>query len=302
MEKIKNTFWENVWEYVLMTVGSVVFCIAWTSFLIPNGISSGGLTGLCTILQFGTGIPVSTSFFILNLFLLLLGFLLVGKKFGIKTIYVIILQTFLFDILSSERFDFMVVLMDDRFLTCVVGGILEAIGLGVILSRGGSSGGLDILAMIINKYWPVSPGRVYMVCDLFIIASLLLVPGKGIIDMMYGYLVMFVFSVGVDYVLLGNKQTVQILIMSKEYNEIADYLVKEMKRGVTALNSVGWYSGNEGKVLLVVARKYQVHPIMKAVRAIDHKAFISISSANSVYGEGFEELKTGFRKIKKDEK
>lgn len=297
-------FLEVLWDYFLMTLGTLIFCIAWTSFLIPNGIASGGLTGLSTIIQFGTGIPVSVSYFIINLFLILLAFLVIGNKFGFKTIYVILVTTFLFDILEKDALSFMVVEMDDKFLTCVVGGVLESVGLGLVLMRGGSSGGSDILAMILNKYLPVSPGKVYFYTDLFVIASMFLVPGKGVVDVIYGYVVMIIFSFGVDYVLLGNKQTVKILVFSSKYEMIADYMVNEMKRGVTALNSVGWYSGQESKVLLIIARKNQTHPIINKIKSLDSKAFISVSATNSVYGEGFEEVKMGFRRTKKksDEK
>ena len=162
-------------------------------------------------------------------------------------------------------------------------------------AAGGSTGGTDILAMVVNKYWPVSPGRVYLFSDLFIIASVLLIPGKTVNDMVYGYVTMVTFSVTVDWVLLGNKSTVQMLIISSKYKEIADAIVRDMKRGVTALDSTGWYSGNEGKVLLVMCRKYEYNNIVGMVRLIDPKAFISVSSATGVYGEGFDEVRTGLK-------
>ena len=164
-----------------------------------------------------------------------------------------------------------------------------------MLTRVGSTGGTDILAMVVNKYWPVSPGRVYLFADLFIIASVLLIPGKTVNDMVYGYVTMVTFSVTVDWVLLGNKSTVQLLIISSKYKEIADAIVRDMKRGVTALDSTGWYSGNEGKVLLVMCRKYEYNNIVGMVRLIDPKAFISVSSATGVYGEGFDEVRTGLK-------
>lgn len=292
--KILNT----VWDYFLMTVGSVIFCMAWTSFLIPNGLASGGLTGLCTIIQYGTGIPVGWTYPILNVALLILGFLSLGKAFGIKTIYVIALTSVLFEVLP--KFPQLEVMMDEKFLVCLVGAAMESVGLGLVLLRGGSSGGTDIVAMIINKYWPVSPGRVYLFTDIFIIASLLIVPGKGLVDMIYAYVVMIGFSFGVDFVLLGNKSTVQILVFSSKYEEIADHIINNIHRGVTALQSVGWYSQKDSKVLLVITRKYQMNEIINEVKEIDKKAFISVSTAMSVFGEGFEEVKTGL-KLKRNE-
>lgn len=291
-----------IWDYFLITVGSVIFCLAWTSFLIPNGLASGGLTGLCTILQYGTGIPVGWTYPVLNVLLLILAFLSLGKAFGFKTIYVILLTSVLFEVLP--RFPMLEVTnIPDKLMVALVGAFMESVGIGLVLLRGGSTGGTDIVAMIINKYWPLSPGKVYLYSDIFIIASLLFIPGKGVVDMIYAYVVMLGFSFGVDYVLLGNKSSVQILVFSPRYKDIADHIINDIHRGVTALQSVGWYSQKESKVLLIVARKQQMHEIIEEVKRIDKNAFISISTANSVYGEGFEELKTGLdiKKLKKQE-
>lgn len=290
-----------VWDYCLVTFGIILYCLGWTSFLIPGGIASGGGTGLCTIVYFATGIPVAYSFFVLNAILLVVGFLTLGKGFGFKTIYAIILSTILFDVLP--RFPELVVTFDDRLITAIVGGLVEAIGISIVLMRGGSTGGTDILAMVVNKYYPVSPGKVYLYSDLFIIASVLLIPDKTVNDMVYGYVTMVTFSFTVDSVLMGNKSSVQIMIFSSKYKEIADYIIENKGRGVTALNSIGWYSGMESKVLLIICYKAQMHDIVESVKTIDPKAFVSVSSTSGVFGEGFEEVKTGLKlKSKKREK
>ena len=291
-----NKILSVLWDYVLMTVGSFMFCFAWTSFLIPNGLASGGLTGLCTIIQYGTGIPIGWTYPVLNVLLLILGFLSLGKGFGFKTIYVIGLTSILFEILP--QFPNLMVLMDEKLLVCLVGASLEAIGLGLIMLRGGSSGGTDILALMINKYWPVSPGKVYLYSDMLIISLLLLVPEKGLVDLIYAFVVMLGFSFGVDFVLLGNKSSVQILVFSSKYEEIADHIIHQVHRGVTAIQSVGWYSQQESKVLLIISRKHQMNEVVNEIKNIDRKAFISVSTAMSVFGEGFEEVKTGIN-IKK---
>jgi uncharacterized membrane-anchored protein YitT (DUF2179 family) len=228
------------------------------------------------------------------------GFLSLGKAFGIKTIYVIALTSVLFNVLpqfpSLECHDF----ENDKLVGALLGAALESVGLGLVLLRGGSSGGTDIIAMIMNKYWPVSPGRVYLYTDVLIIASLFLIPGKELIDVVYAYIIMLGFSFGIDFVLLGNKSSVQILVFSSKYEQIADHIINNVHRGVTALQSVGWYSQQESKVLLIVSRKYQMNEVIKEIKSIDPKAFVSVSTAMSVYGEGFEEVKTGFKKGKKD--
>ena len=290
-----------LWDYFLIVVGALLFCMAWTSFLIPNGLASGGLSGLCTIIQYGTGIPVGLTYPLINVGLLVLGFFTLGKAFGIKTIFAIAVMSLMFDILPN--FPQLEVVMEEKLVVAIVGAALESVGLGLVLLRGGSLGGSDIVAMIATKYWPVSPGRIYMVTDIFIIASLLFVPGKGLVDLIYAYLVMVVFSYGVDYVLLGNKSSVQILVFSEKFQEIADHIINNVHRGVTALQSVGWYSQKESKVLLIVSRKYQMNEVINEIKNIDKKAFVSVSTAMSVYGEGFEEIKTGLKmkRVKKEE-
>ena len=287
-----NKFLSVAWDYLLITVGTLIYVMAWTSFLIPNGMASGGLTGLCTIIQYGTGMPVAWTFPIINVLLLVMGFLVMGNAFGIKTIYVIGLSSLLFKVLPE--FSALEVIMENQGLTvALVGGSLEALGIGLVLLRGGSTGGTDIVAMMINKYWPVSPGRVYLVSDIFIILSVLLVPDKGVVDVIYAYFVMLVFSFGVDFVVLGNKSSVQLLVFSTRYQEIADHIINDVQRGVTALKSIGWYSQKESRVLLIILRKNQMTEVINEIKNIDKDAFVSVSSANSVYGEGFEEIKTG---------
>ena len=300
-----NKVLNHLWDYFLMTVGSVIFCMAWTSIIIPTGLASGGLTGLCTIIEYATNgaIPMGIPYWIMNIGLLVIGFLSLGRAFGIKTIYVIILTSVLFNILPEfevlKYYGF--VENDEKLLAALIGAAMEAVGLGIVLLRGGSSGGTDIIAMIINKYWPVSPGRVYLYTDIFIIASLFLLPDKGLIDVVYAYIIMLGFSFGIDFVLLGNKSSVQILVFSSKYKEIADHIINDVHRGVTALQSVGWYSQKESKVLLIVSRKYQMNDVIREIKSIDPKAFVSVSTAMSVFGEGFEEVKTGIN-LKKTNK
>lgn len=300
----QNKILATLWDYFLMTVGAVIFCMAWTSIIIPTGLTSGGLTGLSTIIEYATGgaIPMGVPYWIINIGLLIIGFLSLGRAFGIKTIYVIILTSVLFNVLPQfPELEYHGFQEDDKLVGALLGAALESVGLGLVLLRGGSSGGTDIIAMMINKYWPVSPGRVYLYTDVLIIASLFLIPGTELIDVVYAYIIMLGFSFGIDFVLLGNKSSVQILVFSQDYEKIADHIINDVHRGVTALQSVGWYSQKESKVLLIVSRKHQMNEVIKEIKSIDPKAFVSVSTAMSVYGEGFEEVKTGYKKDKKKE-
>lgn len=288
-----------LWDYTIMTIGTLIFVMAWTSFLQPNHLASGGLTGLTTIIDYATHgkVPMDFTYALLNVFLLIGGFLFLGKAFGFKTIYVIGLSSILFWLLPKYFPGLEVVDPRlDTLMVAIIGGAMESVGIGIILLRGGSTGGTDIVAMILNKYWPISPGKVYLYSDIFIVASLLLIPeeaGGGLINMIYAYVVMLTFSFGVDYVILGDKSSVQLLVFSQKYQEIADHIIYDVQRGVTALKSIGWYSQKESKVLLIILRKNQMNEVINEIHRIDKNAFISVSTAKSVYGEGFEEIKTG---------
>lgn len=307
MEKVRgNKILKVVWDYLIMTIGTLIYCMSWESFMIPNDIASGGLTGACTIIQFATGIPVSYTFILINILLLIGGSLILGKGFGLRTIYVIGLSTVLFRIIPTMPFlqaiPTMPLYISDKVLVAIIGGLLEAVGIHIIFSKGGSTGGTDIVALVINKFWPISLGTVFIYVDLFIIATILLVPGRNFQDMIYGYIAMVTFSLMLDYLQLGRKSSLQVMVFSKKYKEIADYIITVMDRGVTALNSVGWYTKENKEVLLIIIRRSQIKELTRAIKSVDNDAFVSVCPARSVFGEGFEEMKTGISRNNKESK
>ncbi len=280
-------------EYLIITFGMFLYCFSWTSFLIPHGIAGGGVTGMATVIHFATKglIPVSALYLVINLLLVMLGTWILGKGFGFKTIYCIILATLLFQFLPT-----LIPWVSDvkeAFLNAVLGGSLGGVGIAVIFTQGGSTGGTDIIALIISKYREVSPGRVFLMCDLVIIGSIIFLPDKSVSDVIYGYLQMVSFSYTLDVILTGTKQSVQILIFSSKYKEIADVMVKDLGRGVTVFEGMGWYTQDHKNILMVITRKNQISEVTKAIKQIDNKAFISITSAMGVYGNGFEQIKSG---------
>lgn len=286
----KRSTTDEIKSFVIMTFGLVIFVFSWTAFLIPHQIAGGGVSGLAAILSYATGFSVSYFYLGINAILVAIGLMVIGKGFGFKTIYCIAAATVLFRVLPYIPW---VSTIDEKLLNALIGGTLSGIGIGIIFLQGGSTGGTDIVALIVSKYRETSPGRVFFFTDLVIIGSIILLPGKELQDVIYGYIVMVSFSYVIDMVLTGNKQSVQILVFSSRFTEIADRLNHELNRGVTALSSVGWYSKNEGKVLVVIARKSQLPEISKVIKETDPGAFISVTTVMSVYGEGFDVLKTG---------
>lgn len=274
-------------DYVIITFGLLVFSLGWVLFLIPAEITGGGISGVAAVIYFATKIPVSITFLAINVVLVLVAIKILGANFGIKTIYSIAVLTLFFalfqNILKKP-------LVEENFLSAVLGGMAGGIGLGVVFSRGGSTGGTDIFAMIVNKYRNISPGRIILYCDVIIIASSYFVfqsPAK----LVYGYVSMWVVSYTLDSFLSGANRSAQMFIFSKKYEEIANFINNEAIRGVTVLDGVGWYTKENTKVVMSVVRKRETGAIFRKIKEIDPEAFISMGSVMGVYGQGFEKLK-----------
>ena len=301
----KSKILAGIYDYLLITVGVVLFVMAWQSFLLPNNMIDGGLTGASALLSMVTGISVDIFYFGINVLLLALAWFILGQGFGIKTIYAIVLSTILFRVLGNESMRCLwsvegeALYVGDGILVPVIGGLLEAVGLALIILRGGSTGGTDILALIVNKFWPITIGRFYLVADFVVITLLLFVPGHCFTDVVYGYITMGVCSYVLDLIMLGKDSTVQVIIFSDYVKDIGDYITGTMQRGVTALKAIGWYTQEDRQVLMVMLRKTELPELVKAVKDIDHKAFVTVVPANNVFGEGFDEMKTGINRKKK---
>ena len=192
----------------------------------------------------------------------------------------------------------------DRVMIPVIAGVLEAVGIGLTIRKGGSTGGTDIIALMVNKYWPVSLSRMFFITDFIIITSILFLPGKVFGDMVYGYIMMAAYAAVIDFVVVGDRGAVQLLVFSSHHKEIADYIINKMERGVTVLKAIGWYTKQEKDVLLLLMRRNEVPEVSKVIKTLDSKAFMTVNSVGGVYGEGFEEIKAGItgKKKKKDDK
>jgi len=292
-------------DYLVLTIGAVIFAFAWESVMIPNNMSSGGLMGLCTVIQYATmgAIQASLSYIVINVILILIAMAIFGIGFGFKTLYGIIMTTVFLqllsgiDVLHAVEGNFLYI--PEKIMIPAIAGCIEALGVGLIIRFGGSTGGTDILALIVNKYWPISLSKVFLVCDAIIITSILFLPGKVFADMMYGYIMMVTFSLVIDFVVVGQKSTIQVLVFSNNYDQIADYITGQMDRGVTILKAQGWYTKEDRQVLLVLMRRNQLQQLTRIVKETDPKAFMTVANAKGVYGEGFDEIKAGVRKKSK---
>ena len=295
----------TVKEYILITLGILIYTCGWTIFLTPNNMFGGGLSGISAIVQFATGIKMGYTYFVINALLLLISLFIIGPSFGIKTVYAIFLASFCLNVEQSiipMQFIQDFALSNGKLLCAIIGGSLAGLGIGLSISQGGSSGGTDIIALIITKYRNISPGKVILLIDVFIIASSLLVPSYGadgqalpfvdkFITAVYGMIIVTVCGNVADIYLAGSKQSVQLFILSHEYEEIADMIARDFHRGVTVLDGKGWFTKQPASILMVITRKTDVNILLRSIKKIDPDAFLSISSVAGVYGKGFDTIK-----------
>lgn len=291
-----NSVWKIVKEYFLMFFGMMMYSFGWIGCVLPANGMGGGAAGLslvlCTALEnLGMHVQIGTMVFFLNAVLLLVAGFIVGWNFGVKTIFCVLVisvgMNFWQGVLPEGNF-----LGVDNLLSIVMGGILAGTGIALCFTQGGSTGGTDIVAMIINKYRTISYGKILIYSDFVIIASSLLV-GKGISAVIYGYVLTAVVGYTVDMIMAGNQQSSQVLIVTHDYEKMADAIARNIHRGVTLIDSQGWYSKEQTKMVMVVCRKRETAMILKFVKTIDPDAFMTVGSVMGVYGKGFQAINKG---------
>ncbi len=301
-------------EYFLITLGILLFVLGWTIFLVPNNLVGGGVTGIASIIQYATGgaVKIGYSYFAINAILLVIALFTLGKSFGAKTVYAIVLASVglnLFQTLIPHDFVQTLAIDNGKLMCVIIGGIMAGVGIGMTISQGGSTGGTDIIALIVNKYRNISPGRMILATDVVIILSSMLIPSytadgglvpftDKIITVVYGLVLIAICSSVLDLYLSGSRQSVQLFIFSHKYKEIADVITRDLHRGVTALDGKGWFTQADTQVLMVLTRKTDLNILLKMIKVIDADAFVSVSSVTGVYGKGFETIKMARSKKK----
>ncbi len=290
---VMRTILDNIRTYVVIAFGLLVISIAWTAFLLPHQISGSGVSGIAAIVYYATGIPMGYTYFAINVVLILIALKILGTGFGIKTIYGVVLSAVMLTVLQPL---IPTAVVQEKFMSAIIGGMLCGTGLGIIFTRGGSTGGTDIVAMVVTKYRNISPGRVILFCDVFIISSSYVVltnlaSAQRIETMVYGFVTMAIQAYTLDAILSGNRQSVQMLIFSRHFDKIADEITSRMHRGVTIIDGTGWYTKESQKVIITLVRKNEASDIYRIIKSIDDKAFITVANVMGVYGKGFEELK-----------
>ena len=277
-------------DYFLITIGLICYAFGWSAFLLPYQITTGGVTGISAIIYYASGVPIQYSYFIINAILMTAAIKILGPKFSIKTTYAIFMLTFLLWFFQQLIGNTQIIGVGQDFMACIIGATMCGAGLGIVFINNGSTGGTDIIAAVVNKYRDVTFGRMILYCDIVIISSCYFVFNDWR-RVVFGFVTLVVISYVLDLIVNSARQSVQFLIFSKEYQQIADRIIADTHRGVTVLNGTGWYSKNDVKVLVVLAKKSQSKEIFRLVKDIDPNAFISQSSVIGVYGEGFDRIK-----------
>jgi uncharacterized membrane-anchored protein YitT (DUF2179 family) len=306
--------WNEFKDYFFITLGLVIYTISFTVFLMPYQIVAGGVTGLSAIIYYATGFHLENTYIIINAVLLAVALKILGFKFLMKTIYAIFTLYFLLkfaqEIIPTQDNGLPFKLMGEGqdFMSMIIGCVLTGIALATVFSNNGSTGGTDIIAASINKYHSnVSLGSVLIAADFCIIGSCMFFPQFGTYlerahKVMFGFCVMALENYTLDYVMNARRQSVQFMIFSQKWQEIANAIGTQMNHGVTILDGHGWYTGKKSKVLCILAKKNESIYIFRLIKMIDPNAFVSQSSVIGVYGEGFDEMKVKIKEKVKSEK
>lgn len=308
----RSSFLDEVRDYVIIGFGLLIYAVAFTCFQLPHLIPSGGVAGAGAIIFYGTGFPVQYTYFGINAILLCAAIKTLGWKFCVKTIYAVCVLTILLSVGKDVSLQYAAAhpelatspqglpqYLPDAFMSCIFGAFLQGFAVGNVFAHNGSTGGTDVIAAIINKYRDVSLGRVMMLCDLLVITSSALVPGFTIQNLLFGFCTLMISSITLDYVVDKRRQSVQFLIFSEKYDDIAS-AINRTGRGVTMLNGAGWYTKAERKVLVVMARRRESDNIFRIIQTIDPAAFVSQSKVIGVFGYGFDSIKVKADKATRD--
>ena len=278
-------------DIFMLFIGVLCYAVGYTAFILPEKVVMGGVSGLSALIFYATGFPPGYSIWLLNFLMLGIAIKTLSRKFIYRTFIGVTMLAVVVAVLQPFFAAHPVITAgEDKFMHVLIGGLTGGIGLGVIYSHNGSTGGTDILIAILNKYFRMSFGRAMQFIDFTIITSSYLL-FHSVELIVYGAVFTLVASYMCDYIVNGARQTVQFIIISKHYKEIADVINKSVHRGVTLVEGKGWYSQKEVDILIVMARRYESQDIFRCIKKIDPDALVSQTNCQGIFGEGFDTFK-----------
>ncbi|MCK9411977.1 MAG: YitT family protein [Prolixibacteraceae bacterium] len=295
-ERLFSTRW--FLDYGMITIGSFIMAIGYVYFITPHKIVPGGVYGLGIIVHYLTkgiaiwpdGFPIGLFNLLVNIPLTYIGIKTLGRRFGVKTIYGFVSSSIFMDGITMMRMVGDAPLVQDVLLSCIFGGVLTGIGLGLIFKARATSGGSDIVAMIITKYTRIPIGQmlIWVDCAIVVVA---LAAFKDWQIPLYSILVIYITGRAVDMILEGANYNKALIIISEEHEKIRDKIVIDLERGGTYLKGIGMYTNAEKSVIFTVVSRREVAILEEQIAAIDPHAFITIMDASEILGEGFRSLK-----------
>ena len=270
-------------DIVLISAGAFIYAFGVNYFFVANKLADGGIAGISVILHYLFNFNISTTYLVLNVPLVIMGYKLIGGKFIIKTFYGTAMTSLAFRVFQNYLGP-----MDDKLIASIFGGLIIGIGLGTIFVGGGSSGGADILVKILNKYFDIPVGKAFLALDSFVLSALGILFGRDIF--MYTLVGLFISTKAIDFIQDGVDKAKALMIISDKSDEIKNEIMKQTGRGVTIINARGGYTNDSKEVLYCILGRYEVTTVKRIVKNIDRKAFMSVSEVSEVLGEGFKDL------------
>ncbi|NTW04867.1 MAG: YitT family protein [Peptococcaceae bacterium] len=291
-------FWRIAIDIVGITAGAFITALGLDLFLIPAKITAGGLSGLSTVLHYIVGVPVGLTMLALNIPLFLIAIYRLGARFGFRSLYGTLILSLFIDLMVP----FLPVVTTDPLLSCLYGGVLVGLGLGLVFKSRGTTGGTDLAAAILRTYTGANVGQLLFLMD----GAVVLLTGLAFRSWelaLYSMITIFVSAWLIDLVQEGISYAKAFFIISNKSVEMTEALLYDLERGTTILRGKGGYSGEDKDVLLVVVNRAEVTKLKDLIHNIDKYAFVIQTKVHEVFGEGFKPLslqESGIRSKKKN--
>ena len=277
---MKKNFLQLAKETFIVTLGCMIMAFNINYFFLGNKLAQGGVGGLSLIVHYLSHIDISYIYFGLNVPLIIVAYIFIGKEFVVKTLYATVVLTISLKIFGNFREP-----LDEILMASILGGALNGIGIGIVFYAGGSTGGTDIIAKIINKYYGIALGKVLLAMDFIILSLVAFIFGK--IIFMYTFISLVVTAKIVDLIQEGIYSAKGVTIITNKTEELKNRIMQDVERGLTIINAQGAYTQRDVSMLYCVVGKYQLIKVKNIVKEVDPEAFMIVSHVHEVIGKGF---------------
>ena len=287
VNSVKTIKWKEIGlDFGADLLGSFIFAVSLQCFSAPNQIAPGGVSGLCIVVNYLTGMPMGVLSMLMNVPLLLIGWRFLGTRFTVRTLITVAIMSVVLDVTAL----FLPTYTGNMLLASIFGGVLLGAGMGLIFMRGSTTGGTDIICKLLQKWFPhIQLGKIVIAVDVVVVALAALV-FEQVASAMYAMISAYIAGKGIDALLYGMETGKLLYIISPKSMEIARRSMEELERGCTVLKAMGAYSKQERDVLLIAVRHQQYYTLKRIIHEVDPQAFLIVTDSTEVLGEGFKSL------------